>query len=190
MPRGRCGQRGQTLVEFALVLPVFLVVAFGLFDAGRLVYTNSALSEAAREGARLAAAEAAWIGVPGSACVTDASAIGAGNPGAHVCPSNVTALEAHVVDAVNRMAVSLGPLTAVHLSCNDGSAADPAPAGAWTDALGGGGNGFQDAAGNAISSAGELVSIRVELTFQPVTPIITSLIGSVPLSASATMVIH
>lgn len=186
--RGR--QRGQALVELALVVPVFLLVVFGLFDGGRLVYTNSALSEAAREGARLAAAEAAWIGVPGSGCVSDASAIGAGNPGAHVCPSSVSAFEAHVVAAVNRMAVSLGPLTAVHLSCNDGSPADPAPSGAWTDSPGGGGNGCQDAHGNAVSSAGDLVSVRVELTYQPVTPIVTSLIGSVPLSASATMVIH
>ncbi len=47
---------GQTLVEFALVLPVFLVVLFGLLDVGRYVYMNSVLSQAAREGARLGAA--------------------------------------------------------------------------------------------------------------------------------------
>jgi hypothetical protein len=186
----RPAEGGQALVEFALVMPVFMLVIFGLVDAGRLVYTNSALSEAAREGARLAAAEAGWIAVPGSSCVSDASSIGVGNPGAHVCPTSVSALEAHVLDAVNRMAVSLGPITAVHLSCNDGSAADPAPTGAWTDAPGGGGNGCADPNGHAVSSLGELVSVRVELTYQPTTPIINSLIGSVPLSASATMVIH
>ena len=181
---------GQTLVEFAVVLPIFLLVVIGLFDAGRLVYTNSALSQAAREGARLAATEAGWIGVPGSGCVSDASAIGAGNPGAHVCPSSVSSFKAHVVGAVNRMAVSLGPIAAVHVSCNDGSGVDPAPAGPWTDASGGGGNGCQDTSGNPVSSSGELVSVRVELTYQPLTPIINSLIGSVPLSGSATMVIH
>jgi Flp pilus assembly protein TadG len=44
--------RGQALVEFALVLPIFLLLVFGLFDLGRVVYVNNALSEAAREGAR------------------------------------------------------------------------------------------------------------------------------------------
>lgn len=45
-------ERGASMVEFALVLPVFLLLLFGLFDVGRLVYVNNAVSEAAREGAR------------------------------------------------------------------------------------------------------------------------------------------
>ena len=44
--------RGQALVEFALVLPIFLLVVFGLFDLGRVVYINNTLSEVARDGAR------------------------------------------------------------------------------------------------------------------------------------------
>lgn len=43
---------GQGLVEFALVIPVFLLLLFGLIDIGRLVYVNNALAEGAREGAR------------------------------------------------------------------------------------------------------------------------------------------
>lgn len=187
-PLRRQGQEGQGLVEFALVLPVFLLALFGLLDVGRLVYTNSVLSQAAREGARLAATEAAWIGVPGSGCVADESDIGPANPGAHVCPSEVSTFRSDVAVAVNRMAVSLGPIAAVHLSCNDGSGADPAPSGEWTNASGG--NGCQDGSGNAVSSSGDLVSVRVEYTYQPMTPLISSLIGSLPLSGSATMVIH
>ena len=49
---------GQALVEFALILPVFLLLLFGLIDVGRYVYMNTVLSQAAREGARLGAAEA------------------------------------------------------------------------------------------------------------------------------------
>lgn len=45
-------QHGQSLVEFALVFPVFLLLIIGLVDVGRLVYINNALSEGAREGAR------------------------------------------------------------------------------------------------------------------------------------------
>jgi hypothetical protein len=43
---------GQALVEFALVLPMFLLLLFGLIDVGRYVYTWNALNQAAREGAR------------------------------------------------------------------------------------------------------------------------------------------
>ena len=186
--RRRQGQTGQGLVEFALALPVFLFVMFGLVDVGRLIYANSALSQAAREGARLAATEAGWIGVPDSGCVSDDSAISSGNPGAHVCPADVTGFKAHVVSAVNRMTVSLGAISAVHISCNDGSALDPAPISAWTETSGG--NGCQDGSGNANSAAGELVSVRVEHIYQPITPIISSIIGSMALSGSATMVVH
>ncbi len=173
-----------------MVLPAFFLAVFGLFDVGRLVYTNSALSQAAREGARLAATEAAWIGISSPSCVSDASAIGAGNPGAHVCPTTVSDFKAHVSSAVNRMTVTLGPVTAVYVSCNDGSGADPAPSGAWTDAPGGGGNGCQDSYGASTGTSGAQVSVRVEYTYQPITPVISSFLGSVPLSGSATMVIH
>jgi Flp pilus assembly protein TadG len=44
--------RGQTLVEFALVFPLFALLLFGVIDVGRLVYVNNAISEGAREGAR------------------------------------------------------------------------------------------------------------------------------------------
>ena len=60
--RRRTNQEGQGLVELAMVLPVFMLAVFGLFDVGRLVYVNSTLSQAAREGARVAATEAGWIG--------------------------------------------------------------------------------------------------------------------------------
>ena len=44
--------RGQALVEFAVVIPLFLLLLFGLIDIGRLVYINNALSQGAREAAR------------------------------------------------------------------------------------------------------------------------------------------
>ena len=37
------GQSGQGLVEFALVIPIFLLMLFGVVDAGRYVYMNSIL---------------------------------------------------------------------------------------------------------------------------------------------------
>ena len=50
----RRNDRGQSLVEFALVLPIFLLLIFGVVDAGRLVYTYNTISNAARDGARVA----------------------------------------------------------------------------------------------------------------------------------------
>ena len=60
----------QALVEFALVLPIFLVMLFGIIDLGRYVYMNSTLSQAARESARVAAVEAYWMGKTAPACGT------------------------------------------------------------------------------------------------------------------------
>ena len=46
--------RGQTLVEFALVAPIFLLILFSIIDFGRYVYYVQVLNNAAREGARYA----------------------------------------------------------------------------------------------------------------------------------------
>jgi Flp pilus assembly protein TadG len=48
------GGRGQALVEFALVIPLFLLIVVGLFDLGRAVFAYNTLTNAAREGARMA----------------------------------------------------------------------------------------------------------------------------------------
>lgn len=50
--------RGQSLVEFALTLPILLLLIFGLVDLGRAVYINNALAEAARDGARYGSVQA------------------------------------------------------------------------------------------------------------------------------------
>ena len=44
--------RGQALVEFALVIPLFLILLFGIIDVARYVYTNNAVGNGAREAAR------------------------------------------------------------------------------------------------------------------------------------------
>lgn len=47
---GRFAQFGQSLVEFAIVLPVLLLLVVMIFDLGRAVYYSSAIHNAAREG--------------------------------------------------------------------------------------------------------------------------------------------
>jgi len=47
--------RGQALVEFALVLPVLLLFVVGMMDFGLIINQYIVVAEAAREGARSAA---------------------------------------------------------------------------------------------------------------------------------------
>lgn len=48
-------QKGQALVEFALLVPIFVILLFGIMEFARLWETMSVLTSAAREGARVAA---------------------------------------------------------------------------------------------------------------------------------------
>lgn len=48
-------QRGQALVETAIVVPLLLTLAFGIVAAGRVAHGQMAVSAAAREAARAAA---------------------------------------------------------------------------------------------------------------------------------------
>ena len=75
---------GQALVEFALVLPIMILMFMGVFDLGRFIFADNEISNAAREGVRTgivnqyapdirnrAAAQAVALGVattPPSAC--------------------------------------------------------------------------------------------------------------------------
>ncbi len=48
-------ERGAALVEFAIMLPILVVLLFGVIDYGRLLYTRITLHEAVQEGSIYAA---------------------------------------------------------------------------------------------------------------------------------------
>lgn len=56
--RSKDRSRGQALVEFALVMPILFLVIFALVDFGRVIYTQNAISQGAREGARWGSVQA------------------------------------------------------------------------------------------------------------------------------------
>jgi Flp pilus assembly protein TadG len=73
-------RKGQALVEFALALPLLVLILVGVLDLGRAFYALIAVHNAAREGARyashyypentsvivqIARAEASDVGIPG-----------------------------------------------------------------------------------------------------------------------------
>ncbi len=72
--RWRQTETGQTLVEFSLILPIFLLLLFALVDFGRGFYTWLLVTNAAREGARAAAVQMDSAGIDsklyGSICDT------------------------------------------------------------------------------------------------------------------------
>lgn len=55
LPRHAKRLRGQSLVEFALTLPIFMLFVLGIIETGRAVYTRAATNFAAEAGARKAA---------------------------------------------------------------------------------------------------------------------------------------
>ena len=66
--RADARHRGQSLVEFALILPTMLLMLVGLIDFGFLFYTNMTLEYATREGARVGSALAAGNGHDAALC--------------------------------------------------------------------------------------------------------------------------
>ncbi|HKK00735.1 MAG TPA: TadE/TadG family type IV pilus assembly protein, partial [Desulfuromonadales bacterium] len=45
-------ERGASAVEFALVLPLLLVILFGIIEFGFILYDKAMITNASREGAR------------------------------------------------------------------------------------------------------------------------------------------
>lgn len=152
-----------------MVIPIFLFALFGLIDGGRAVYMNSVVSQAAREGARLGAVEASWIGSTDSSCNT---------PGGPVCPASQADLKADIVAAANRMVSPFGSIDSGHVYISCDTAGDQPTTNDWPDS------------GCLQNSPNHVVSVRVQLEYQALTPLISNLIPPVWLSGSATMVIN
>ena len=160
--------RGQSLVEFALVFPIFILLVFGLIDMGRYAYVNSTISQAAREATRVAAVEASWIGHTYANC---------NQPGGPVCPTDIAAFRSDVLAAANRMMAPFGSIIDADLYTNCATT-PPSPVTTTTC------NHLADEA------ADQFASVRTVLVFRPITPVISSFFSSITATGSATMVIN
>ena len=160
-------RRGQSLVEFALVLPVFMFLLFAVVDGGRYVYLNSTLSNAAREAARLGSVEAYWTGSSDPSC---------GASGGPVCPANYAALLAHITTAANRQMAPFGSVANIYVSCV-GPTGTP-PSGTWTSSS------------CAAPVPGGYISVRVTYTWRAITPLVSNVMGTITTSGSATVTIN
>jgi hypothetical protein len=61
-PSKQDAERGQALVEFALTVPIFLMLVFGIIDLARLVFSYTQVIDAARQGVRYGIVEGLDVG--------------------------------------------------------------------------------------------------------------------------------
>jgi Flp pilus assembly protein TadG len=94
-------QSGAAAVELALVLPILLVLVFGIVDFGRAYNAQISLTQAAREGARVRA-----LGADAAATTTRVQLAAGFLPAASVsvgvgtaCPANPSATDVATVTA-------------------------------------------------------------------------------------------
>jgi hypothetical protein len=118
--------RGQTLVEFGLLLPVLLMMLMGVFDIGRVVFANDMVSNAAREAARFAIVHGGSsitecpVGPPGPEAVIP--------PASPTCPYPSPSKEA-IREVARAWAIAAGHSVVVQVCYGDGCSGD-------TDAVG------------------------------------------------------
>ncbi|WP_328993407.1 pilus assembly protein [Kribbella sp. NBC_01245] len=89
--------RGAAAVEFALLLPLLLLLVLGIVDFGRMLNAQQTLTQAAREGVRLVA-----LGQPNVAGRTQAAATGLSPVGVAIqssCPAGAGPGSNGVLDA-------------------------------------------------------------------------------------------
>lgn len=81
--RNRADERGTSVLELALLMPVLLLLVMGTLDLGRAVYMRNALASAARDAARFASIDPA-----NTACIQTLAARNSSI--ANVVPAGVT----------------------------------------------------------------------------------------------------
>lgn len=134
-------RKAQATVEFALISVVLLVILYGILEVGRLIFINSEVDNAAREGAQIAAmnpgisVNALATQVVSKMAVTDHSTI-AGTPQPRIeldsPPGNCAFCEVRVtVTATWRTLVPIlnwGGLTDIHATSIKLIEVHPSPA--------------------------------------------------------------
>ncbi|MDN3645369.1 pilus assembly protein [Pontixanthobacter aestiaquae] len=146
-------ERGTTVMEFGLMVTVFMTLLLGLFDLGQLAYTNAILRGAAQDAARSASLETADTAAA-DAAVTDIVRTVA--PDATVTSSRVSYFDFEDIERPEAWddADNSG-------LCDDGEAySDENANGRWDQDIGVSGNG----------GAGDVVIYTVTVTYSPLFP--------------------
>jgi Flp pilus assembly protein TadG len=137
------------LVEFAFVLPVFLMVLMGIFEYGRFLFTIQLMNNAAREGARYAVVNVTTVSTTDILTYVDQYMAGQG----------AAQLVGYTLSGSN-------PSIKVY-KADPSTGLDSNPSVSWQNA-----------------GWGDAIGVTVKGTYQPFTPGLLYLTGSVTLQAS------
>ena len=159
---------GQALVEFALVIPVMLLMLAIAIDFGRLFFSYIEITNAAREGARQGASY-------------------------DVVNGNASATHAAVIAAVRAEAADLNlvepnpPFAPVNCQAGPPYADSYYPTAANTGYVFAC---FAEDDTRSSGAAGQTVRVTILYNFTPVTPVIEDISGAIHVQATTTMVIQ
>lgn len=168
----RDSSRGQSMVEFALVLPILVLLLAGFFDLGRVVLGNDALSHAAREAARYAVVHG---GSPFNLCPVGPPAADTVIPTASTaCPHPSPSKESIRIEA-REQAAAAGSTVTVEVCYGEGCVGD-------TDTV-------DPVTGPATNKRGTPVTVTVRSTVQMVAGSILGL-PSFEVSSASTMLVN
>lgn len=84
-------RRGAALVEFAFLFPLILILLVGIWEVGRMIEVQQAVSNAAREGGRQASTGQRTVAQVQQAVLNYLSNTGVSTAGTTVTVSNITA---------------------------------------------------------------------------------------------------
>lgn len=198
---GRTSHRragGQGLVEFALVAPILIGLAFGIFDFGRGMSANITVTNSSREGARYLATQASTLLTPyGSACPgagTPPAAPGTGAQSkawnqmqnANLDLSQVLMLNVYFYKGSNDPS-GTGATPDKTVSCSTGTWPNVTLSGSTTPTVTAGSNTGDS---TYVPQTGDWVQFRVVYRYTTVTPIIHQVVGSVTIDQTTTMVLE
>jgi Flp pilus assembly protein TadG len=204
-------EQGVGMVEFGIVLPFLLVVIFGMVDFGRIIAANTTVADAARQGARQMAPDAASTDSPfgtysgscsgttlaqsasGTGCLTDAAVFA--TVSAVLAPLTRTVVQNSNTTAASCPAPSVGQAQ-VCIAPSETAAASRGPGdtcAAAQTALGHfpapgdlGGRRAEWTTSQYATGRCFLVQVTVRYGFSPWTPVINRLIGNSVVIAATT----
>ena len=172
------GGRGQSMVEFALLLPVFVLFIFGILDFGRSIYYYNAVSQAVGEAARAVAL--APTSLPANSDALTAAQAQASWITLAPCP-NQTVDSSNAASAASDLAGG-----AAYLFIGNPGGANVNSDGA--NAPGGESGTSTCTATPALSSNHDRLQVTIVYKFTPFTPLISQFTGSQILLTSTSVV--
>ena len=151
---GRADRTGQSLVEFALVVPLLLLIFSGAADLGRAFYNQVALENAVKEGS-LYGARYPLCGIPSALCLD---------------PNTVSWHVQHETRIKTGAVTYASLVTPTVNECRDTFSVIARP-------------NVRD------SVAGDTYVVRASLTFKPITPIISNIVGQITLTSQSNAIV-